>query len=170
MPLKTTKTSNRTLIEGESRVVVEPGPKRLKAVATPELLDDAITANHYRAPVEQPVYVNSPFVERDGKRYYIADLVGNFKPGAPLLKDGKPVTALFYTIDSLNKPIVLGEEMDYIDWKNPDRQWNVYQEYPDDEGIRRFHVIAIYSTEVEAVVAASELAGKPEPAKKEETR
>lgn len=60
------------MLEFKGKVRIEEGPAKLTAIATPELLDDAVTLSHYAV--------------------------------------GKP--------DALNKPIVLGEEMTYLDWKS----------------------------------------------------
>lgn len=69
---------------------IEDGPRRVKATATAELLDDAVTAKHY--------------------------------------KEGQP--------DSQGKPIKLGEEMEYVDYRNRKKPggmvFNLYQLRPDD--------------------------------------
>jgi hypothetical protein len=44
-----------TDIEGKSKVRVEQGHVRRKAVATEELLSNEVTASHYHAPIEETV-------------------------------------------------------------------------------------------------------------------
>lgn len=74
------------------KIRIESGPARLTALATPELLDDAVTAAHYQLP-------------RAASPEEIAD------PTLPT-PDGK-VRAL----DALGVPIEEGREMTYLDWK-----------------------------------------------------
>ncbi len=100
-------------IDGKFRI--EKGPLRKKAIATKELLDDEVTAAHY-------------------------------KVGAP---------------DSLGKPIVLGQEMNYIDWKNRRTEFTftVYQlkdvEQVDKDGkktiVKRFMPLGNYPDEMAAL-------------------
>ena len=57
-----------------------------------------------------------------------------------LLQDGR--TADHYRVgapDSLGKPIVIGEEMTYIDWLNPDDfVWRLYEWHFDDDRDRDY--------------------------------
>jgi len=84
-----------------------------------------------------------------------------------LLKNS--VTAGHYkegAIDSLNKPIVLGEDMDYIDWKNPERCFNVYKigeetckdKDEKDVVIERYFPVSVHEDYEEALTAAMKLA------------
>jgi hypothetical protein len=75
------------IIEIDGKVRIEVGPARIKAIATKELLDDKVTAAHYQ--VSQPV----------------------FDPSDPKKQIG------WTSVDALGKPIKLGEEFTYIDWK-----------------------------------------------------
>jgi len=72
---------NSESIKISETIVIESGPAKKKAIATEELLSDAVTAGHYKV----------------GGR------------------------------DAMNKPIVLGEEMTYLDWLGA-WVWYVYQE------------------------------------------
>lgn len=87
---------------------IEPGHKHKKAVATEELLSDEVTARHYYAGVrKEPVYLANGEQRKD--------------------PDGNLVYADRVGIDALGKPIELGKEMDYIDWKSKERSYNVYK-------------------------------------------
>jgi hypothetical protein len=127
---------NRESIQISDTVVVENGPAKKRAIATEELLDDAVTAEHYKV----------------GKR------------------------------DAHYKPIVLGQEMAYLDYRG-EWAWYIYQRAEvgiDAEGrvvgidqdgrlvdspaaIRtepRFVVADIQATKDDALIAAATLAAK----------
>jgi hypothetical protein len=70
---------------------IEPGPALIRAVATPELLANDVTADHYQAP-------------RDATPEEIAS------------KDFDTPEGVFYAKDAMGQPIVLGQEMAYLDW------------------------------------------------------
>jgi hypothetical protein len=85
-------------------MVVERGPKLMKAKATPEILSDAVTASHYHLP--------KPLLDDKGKQMKT--------------RDGKP--ALQYARDAKGKLIKEGEQFEYLDWNNPDRwTWYIYK-------------------------------------------
>ena len=84
-----------------------------------------------------------------------------------LLKNN--VTASHYkegAIDALNKPIVIGETMNYIDWKNPERCYNVYKleeetvKDKDEQNvvIERFMPVSVHDNYEAALTAAIALA------------
>ena len=61
-------------------------------------------------------------------------------------------------IDALGKPIVLGEPMDYIDWKSPERAWYLYQ--MDKDGIwQKVGPYAGYTEQGAAMTAGLKLIG-----------
>lgn len=130
------------MIQVSDTVRVETSPRRKRAVATKELLDDAVTAKHYRAP-------------RKATREEIAN------PNVRTIGDQ------VVSIDAMGKPIKLGEEMDYIDWKAPadNHTWNVYQEQDvpekDNAGknvtVRRYLLHSTHDTQEEAIQAAAKL-------------
>ncbi len=123
------------LIEISKRVLIEDAPPRKQAVATEELLDDAMTASHYKAP-------------RKATKEEIGD--------PTILTKGD----LRLFPDSMGKPIELGKPMDYIDWRcaEADRVWNVYElkefaeKDKDDKPIKvqRFVCAATFPTMEEA--------------------
>lgn len=78
--MKIERVSETFVKINDDSIRIEAGPARKRAVATKELLDDAVTATHY-------------------------------KVGLP---------------DAMGKPIVLGEEFDYVDWRADALAWNVY--------------------------------------------
>ncbi len=92
------------LVKISDTVRIEDGPPRKRAVATEELLSNQATADHYQASRDAtPEEIEDPSIDtKGGKRKFL---------------------------DSMGKPIELGQEMDYIDWKAPpeERVWNVYQ-------------------------------------------
>ena len=92
-------------------VRVEMAKPYRTVVATEDLLDDKVTAEHYR--------------------------VGTF--------------------DALGKPIVLGEDMTYVDWRNPqDVVWRVYEWHLDEASDRECWVPTDdYATRDEAVNEAA---------------
>lgn len=139
MQIKT--TGNITDID--DRIRIEPAHVHKKAVATEELLSDDVTARHYYAGVrKEPVYQanGEPRKDPDGNQMY-SERVG---------------------VDSLGKPIKLGEEMDYIDWKGKERVYNVYQKVAvkDDEGVERmvYQKVDEFDTHDEAMSHAVTLA------------
>ena len=95
------KPSGRFPRDISKTVRIDAGPVRRKAIATEELLSDLVTAGHYRAP--RPATAEE------------------IKSEAIMTKDGKR-----YWIDALCKPIELGEEFTYVDWKSPERAYTVY--------------------------------------------
>lgn len=80
-----------TILVGD-RVIIERGPARKSAKATPELLADDVTATHYQAP--------RPATEDE-----IAD------PAIPTTEDGQRIS-----IDAAGKPIELGKPMVFLDY------------------------------------------------------
>ncbi|MEJ7831327.1 MAG: hypothetical protein WKF79_00295 [Nocardioides sp.] len=81
-----------------STFLIESGPFRRTAVATPELLNVSVTASHYQAP-------------RKATPDEIAD------PAQPT-PDGQ-----IFSIDADGNPIKLGEQITYLDWnghRDPD--------------------------------------------------
>lgn len=124
------------VIEIDGKFRIEKGPKRLKAVATAELLDDEVTAAHYHAPRKV-----KKTVKQDGK-----DVV---------------VEVTEVAVDALGKPIELGKEMNYIDWKNRRTNFTyyVYQlkdvEEKDKDGkktvVKRFIPLGDYPDEMAAL-------------------
>jgi hypothetical protein len=129
-------------------IVIESGPAKKKAIATEELLSDAVTAGHYKAGMRKITKPDGSVVE-------------------------KPY------VDAMNKPIVLGEEMTYLDWLGA-WVWYVYQEREvgidaagrpvgiDEDGYlvesdkavstqKRFVVAAVKQTRDEAIAFATSL-------------
>lgn len=103
-------TRTKSFIQVGPGVRVEPALLRKRAVATDELLDDSVTARHY-------------------------------KLGA---------------LDAKGKKIVLGEPMDYIDWRNrKEKTYNVYAEVDS-----RYKLEGEYPTEEEALSTATSLANE----------
>lgn len=86
-----TKREGSILKIGDT-IRIEPGPMLKSSVATESLLSNSVTAAHYQA--------SRPATEAE-----IAD------PGIATTPDG---TRIF--VDARNKPIMLGEEMKYLDW------------------------------------------------------
>lgn len=98
------------LIEISDTIRIEDAPPRKQAVATKELLDNAVTAKHYQGPRKATKEeIDDPNVMTKGTERFFPD--------------------------SFGKPIELGKPMDYIDWKcAPEaRVWNVYQLQTFDE-------------------------------------
>lgn len=101
---------------------IETAPRRKRAVATPELLSDAVTAGHYKASRDAtPEELAMSAEERQ-------------KLGIRIVGDRRVFP------DSVGNPIELGQEMDYIDWKAPesDHVWCLYQLQTDSEGVERY--------------------------------
>lgn len=115
------------LVQVSPRVRVEPGPVRRTAVATEELLSDAVTARHYKPTPKDPE--TGDFV-RDKKGGFIGPR------------------------DAAGKPIVLGEEMTYLDWRGK-RVWKIYLH----DG-KRYRWHDERETYEEAVAEAAKLAAK----------
>jgi hypothetical protein len=124
---------NSESIKISETIVIESGPAKKKAIATEELLSDAVTAGHYKVGAKDAMY----------------------------------------------RPIVLGEEMTYLDWLG-EWVWYVYQEREvgidaagrpvgiDDDGRliesaeavstkKRFVVVDVKSTRDEAIAFAASL-------------
>lgn len=131
-----------TLISIGDSIRIEPGPRKLVAPATAELLGD-VTADHYQGPREAtPEEIADPrTLTQDGKRYFL-DAVGN--------------------------PIIVGEDMTYLDWvgfkdgKAESTHWYLYQhvDRDDPEGFADPKVwaeVGVYETEDAALSAAFEL-------------
>lgn len=75
-------TRDATTLHVGDKFRIEPGPRRVTAVVTEELLDNAVTATHYALEI-------------------------NDTPEGVPPRQG---------IDAFGKPIVIGEEMTYLDW------------------------------------------------------
>jgi hypothetical protein len=95
------------LITVGGKVRIQTGARRLRDVATLELLHNDVTAGHYLPPEERPLLDAAGRPVVDGS--------------------GKAKTFMFHYKDSVGKPIVLGQEMDYLDWLNP-HGWYLYEE------------------------------------------
>lgn len=126
----------RELIEIGTTVRVENGPARKTAVATAELLDDAVTASHYFARQVRPA------------RYEI-DEEGN--PGALI----SPAETIPGGKDAMGKEIILGEPMTYLDYRG-EWVWYVYQLKPDKTHIdgERWLPAGVETTKERALTAA----------------
>ena len=102
-----------TLISIGEDIRIEPGPRKLVASATDELLG-AATADHYHGP-------------RDATEEEIAD-------PRTLTKDGKR-----YFLDAMGNPIIPGDGMTYLDWvgfkdgKPESTVWYLYQYVDRDD-------------------------------------
>lgn len=163
------------IVEIDGRVRIEPGPRVLTAVATLELLDDAVTARHYRPPFKRIATAGDLAVTivRDGDSYVVGDGSGDE------LRDtrGNLIEVTQYTVDALGTPIVLGETITYVDWRSkwrnggPGAVWNVYSlEDPDGpagELLPVWRKKGTFDTPALAMSAATtiavELAGTPAP-------
>lgn len=163
------------IVEIDGRIRIEPGPRLLTGTATPELLSDAVTAAHYRAPFQRPA------TQKDGDSVIVFNgerfIVG--PGGGDEVRDvvtGQLKFVTQYSVDALGKPIILGQPMTYADWKSkwknggPEAAWNVYAlEDPDGPGelVARWNKKGIFETQALAMSAATtlavEVAGTPAP-------
>lgn len=134
-------------IADKRRVRIETGPVIKTQIATRELLDDAVTAGHYFAPVMRPVGKLTRKIAHAGKEYYYgkptfqAHADPRFGEGEPLVENGQPVLAYVHALDAVNKPIILGEPMTFADHYLKDRQWNIYVagvQYEGDKVVKGF--------------------------------
>jgi|OM-RGC.v1.026549661 hypothetical protein len=89
---------SKTLVQISPRVRIERGPVVKEAEATEALLDDRVTADHYKVTPKDPETGDFP-----------RDKHGNVKGPK----------------DAIGRPIELGKPMRYLDWKGQ-HAWKVY--------------------------------------------